>query len=271
MNKYLSMLKYEVKNISRDKMNLVMIFYPAIMIALSLGLFPLIIKSSQDALSEANNTMMVLMLLIMILTLGSIYMSALLAFLFVEGKDEKTLATIATTPLNVKGYVIFKSIYTFIFSVLGNIIVLVLTKYLSGDTYIISFGGVSFNLFSNISIYHIIVFSIVNSLYMPAFALLLGGLAKNKIEAFAYVKGSGIVVMIPALIALPAFAGSLQYVLGILPNFWAAKGIIVAFLPEAMASNADLSFWGYMIIGAVFGLSINYPCYKLFLKKAMRV
>ena len=69
MNKYLSMLKYEVKNISRDKMNLVMIFYPAIMIALSLGLFPLIIKSSQDALSEANNTMMVLMLLIMILTL----------------------------------------------------------------------------------------------------------------------------------------------------------------------------------------------------------
>ena len=271
MNKYISLLKYELKNISRDKMNLVMIFYPAIMIALSLGVFPLIIRSSQDTLSEANSTIMVLILLVMILTLGSIYMSALLAFLFVEGKDEKTLATIATTPLNIKGYVIFKSTYTLIFSVIGNILILLFTKYLSGDTYTISFAGDEYNLFRNLGILEIIVFSIVNSIYMPAFALLLGGLAKNKIEAFAYVKGSGILVLIPVLLALPAFAGSSQYLLGILPNFWGAKGIIVALLPDVMANSADLSFWWYMLIGAFFGGAITYPCYKLFLKTAMRV
>lgn len=45
------------------------------------------------------------------------------------------------------------------------------------------------------------------------------------------MKGTGIVALVPALMILETFQGGLQYVLGIFPNFWAVKGMLLELMP----------------------------------------
>jgi hypothetical protein len=55
-------------------------------------------------------------------------------------------------------------------------------------------------------------------------------------------------------------------VLGIFPNFWALKGIMVQLFPAQQSAN--LSFQLYLLIGAVFNLFLIAGAYKMFLRKA---
>ena len=67
------------------------------------------------------------------------------------------------------------------------------------------YDNVTVRMFQDLTYGKIIVFSIVASLYMPALGLLLGGLSKNKIEGFAYMKSSGFLIFIPLLLLFDAF------------------------------------------------------------------
>jgi len=182
-------------------------------------------------------------------------------FLLLEHKDENTLKTIAVTPVGAPGYIRFKVLYIYIMAVLSVILVLLGTKFIAGDKYVI--GAVS--LFDNVSVLDILLFAVVSAMMVPAFTLFQSAFAKNKVEGFAYVKGSGIIAVIPVLLILDVFQGGLQYVLGIIPSFWSLKGIMLLFFPIENSSN--LSFPLYLLIGAVYGAAIIYAAYRAFLKK----
>ena len=96
-------------------------------------------------------------------------------------------------------------------------------------------------------------------------ALLLGALAKNKVEGFAWIKGFGMLAFIPLLLLLPAFSGAKQYFLGVFPNFWASKALAVRLLAEA--DPANLPFALYLIIGALFSALAIAGAWRLFFKK----
>jgi len=93
----------------------------------------------------------------------------------------------------------------------------------------------------------------------------MGGIARNKVEGFAWIKGSGLLIFIPLLLVLPAFQGARQYILGVFPNFWAAKGLAMVLLKESDPSN--LGFGLYLLIGAVYSLLLYTAAFRLFLKK----
>ena len=104
MGKYLYLLKYELKTIVRDPLSLYMCSFPVILLILATAVFPLIFRS-MDVANDAALRVTMLIVLLVVLTLGSFFLSFLTALLLVENKDEHTLATIAVTPVGTSGYV----------------------------------------------------------------------------------------------------------------------------------------------------------------------
>ena len=260
MNKYLSLLKYEAKTIIRDPINLFMCIFPIVILLLSTVVFPMIFSSINAPAGTLQVTTM--LLLVFILAFGNFFIAAMATFLMLEHKDESTLNTIAVTPIGASGYIKFKMAYIYVMSVISTIIILLGTKLIASDKYAI--GGLS--LFDNIGIWHIISFAVVSALFVPALALMQSAFAKNKVEGFAYIKGTGMIALVPALLVLEAFQGGFQYLLGIFPNFWAIKGIMLELVP--ISNSANLSFLAYLIIGAAYNILILIAAYKFFLKKA---
>lgn len=260
MSKYISLLKYEAKTIIRDPVNLYMCLFPIVILILSSFVFPLIFESI-DPMQGTILKITMLLLLIVILAFGSFFLAAMATFLLLEHKDEHTLNTIAVTPVGASGYLKFKMAYIYLMSVIGIIVILLGTKLIAGDKYVIS--GVS--LFDNIGILHIVSFAIVNGLFTPALGLLQSAFARNKVEGFAFIKGTGMLALVPALMVLEAFQGGLQYVLGIFTNFWAIRGMLLKLMP--LESGASLSYPVYLLIGGVYNVILLIVAYKFFLKK----
>lgn len=261
MNKYLSLFKYEAKTIARDPINLYMCAYPLIILVLSCYVFPLIFDS-MDPVQGTLLKVTMLLLIIIILAFGPFALAALATFLLLEHKDEHTLNSIAVTPIGTGGYLGFKMVYIYTMAVVGDILVLLGTMFIAGDKY--SVMGVSF--FGSIGWEHIVAFALVNGMFAPTLGLLQGAISKNKVEGFAVIKGTGILALVPALMVLETFQGKLQYVLGIFPNFWAVRAMLVKLMPVALDGN--LSFPVYLLIGAAYNAALLVVAYRLFLKRA---
>jgi fluoroquinolone transport system permease protein len=260
MSKHLSLIRYEFRTLIRDPFQLLMLFFPFLMLGLSTLAFPAILRSVGEENEPATRITM-LILLIMLMSFGTIIAGAMGSFMLLEQKDEKTINTIAVTPVGISGYLKLKLIVLYILAVANILIVLFGTAYFAKETY--SIGGVS--LFDHAQTWELLTYSFVSALFAPALALLQASLAKNKVEGFALVKGTGIVALLPMLILLDSFKEGLQYLLGVFPNFWSTKAMLNVFMQST--SSHDLSFFWYMLVGAVYSLVILAISYKLFLRK----
>ena len=218
----------------------------------------------EEAAGDGLEVTMVVMIIALV-SFGYIIASALLGFSLLDNKDEDTMQTIAVTPISKAGYVNFKLVYTYVLSVISTLIILSGTKLLASDEYVLG----AFKLFDNISHFQILVFGLSTSLLVPALGLVIVGLAKNKVEGFAYMKGSGFLMLIPMLVLLPTFTGAGQYLLSIFPNFWGVQGILNVMFPAMFTSSANLGFYAYMGIGAVVCVGYSIISYKFYMKRAI--
>jgi len=152
--------------------------------------------------------------------------------------------------------------------VISNFITIFGIQLIAIDKYVITLGGQSIQLLSTLQPLEIIVFSFVSSLVVPMFALVIGALAKNKIEGFALMKSLGLFLMIPVLTLLNFFSDAKQYLLGIIPNFWVMKAILnEVFSAMGTADASNMGFYGYMIVGTIYSLVVGYISLRFFLKK----
>lgn len=254
--KYLNLFKYEMKTILKDALNLFMLFYPFLILILMGVVIPLALKKM-----DTSSALVLIILLMVTLTIGSFLIGAMLGFSFLENKDEKTILGLSVTPLRVQGYTIFKIIYAYVFSIIGNIIIIGGLKIIASDSYVIEEGSI--HLLENISYLNIIAFSLTSSLFAPLFALIIAAIAKNKIEGFALMKSSAIIIFIPMLTLIPFFQDSKQFLLGFAPNFWSVKGMINV----ATNNNSNFNFYLYMLIGSIFSVLLIIFALKLFIKK----
>ena len=260
MRKYLFLLKYESRTILRDPINLFMTVFPLLMLGLSSFVFPQALQS-MGLLQALTMKTALLIAIVMLLTMGSFFVGGMATFLLLDHKDEHTLHTIAATPIGLSGYLKFKLTYIYLLTVLSCLIVLLGTKWLAGAAYKIGNAG----LFDKLGFWHVITFSLSSSLFAPALALTQAAFAKNKVEGFAWIKGAGIIALVPVLLLLPAFSGGLQYALGVFPNFWAAKGILQVLYP--LDSPANASYGVYLAAGTAYNLLILHASFRFFLKK----
>lgn len=263
MSKYLSLLKYELKNTVKDRMNLFMICYPFLMLFLTGFLIPEIISRSNTSLIAAGSVN--IMLFVMNITVGAMMGGYLFGFSFIENKDEKTFNSIAVTPASIKGYILFKSIYGTALSFVGNLIILFGLMLIAKDKLTVFDGIGAVSLFDRLKAYHIVVIAFTNSLLTPALAMVIASFAKNKVEAFVLVKAGGIIIFLPILMMLKFFDGATQYILAPLPHFFAAKAAYN--LVSGNTNAANLNFWLYNLIGAAYTIAITAASYLNFNRK----
>lgn len=259
MNKYISLLKYEIKTIFKDTMNLFLVFYPLMMLVILGWIIPLGIN---EEMSDQGLTITLMIALGVSFSIGGYISGALLGFALIENKDENTLINIAVTPITVKGYTMFKILYIYILGIIGNIVIVGGLKLIASNSYVLTD---STRLLDNISWIHVVVFALINSLFAPTVAAFMGTFAKNKIEAFAFVKGGGFIVMLPMLVMIPNFTGYKQYIFGILPNFWPLKAMMNISINSQDAAN--LNYYVYMIIGCIYFILIGTLSVKMFIKR----
>lgn len=250
MTHLISLMRYEMKNITRDKMTLTMLVYPIIMVGFGAYLIPLILD--QFNLGE-NLAGAVLIIMIVLASLAPMLAGAMLGFLLLDHKDENTLISLRVTPVSLLDYLRFKSVYTVLLSLVSSLLIVLGVRYLSGDAYTV----MGFNPWAEISLFNAFLFSAVSALFAPTFGLLIATLGANKIEGFAYLKTLGILILIPALVTLEALQGAAQYFLGIVPTFWPVKGLLegASILPNDANLPAILySLFGLVYLGALLAV-----------------
>ena len=260
MKKYIQLFRFEFKGMLRDPITLLLLVFPALLLLLSCFVLPRVLRAlpPMEALAAQGVTLLMIMT---VASFGGIMAGAMATFMLLDHKDEHTLHTIAATPLGLPGYLLFKMGYVFLAAAASVFLVLYGTKLLAADAYTL----MGKRLLDRLSLLHITGFSLVSALSAPLLALLLGALAKNKVEGFAWIKGSGMLAFIPLLLLLPAFSGVNQYFLGVFPNFWASKALAVQLLAEA--DPANLPFALYLLIGALFSALAIAGAWQLFFKK----
>ena len=267
MQKYYFLLKYEFKNLLRDKMNLTMFVYPIIMLIMSVFLFPMLFNIEGMNTEGLEITMVIL--IITLVSFGYMIAAILLGFSLLDNKDEDTMQTIAVTPISKKGYVNFKLIYTYIISIFATILMLGGTKLLASGAYVIEYGVETLYIFNNVSYLNIVLFAISSSLFVPAMGLFIVALAKNKVEGFAYMKSSGFLMLIPMLTLFDSFRGVGQYILSIFPNFWGAKAMLNLMFPQLFFSGANLSFSLCLIVVSILCILFSYLGYRFYMKRTI--
>ncbi|MFA6889909.1 MAG: hypothetical protein WCQ80_02675, partial [Bacilli bacterium] len=155
MKKYTKLLKYELKTILKDRLNLFILVYPVLMLFIMGFILPQILNK-MGSLHTEGASLGLLIGYTVTLSIGGYVAGGLLGFLILEHKDESTLLSIAVTPMSLSGYLTFKMIYTTIISILGNFVLLGGLKLIASDAYEIHYGGVVIGLLDSLDFWKIL-------------------------------------------------------------------------------------------------------------------
>ena len=126
-----------------------------------------------------------------------------IGFLLLDEKDDNTLIALQVTPLTTRGYLGYRMGLPMAISVVMTVVALQIS------------GVVEIGLFPQV------VVSVAAAPMAPAFALLLAGFARNKVQGFAISKAAGVLTW-PALIGW-FIEPPWQWAFGLCPTFWPAK------------------------------------------------
>ncbi|MCF7924327.1 MAG: hypothetical protein K9L64_04370 [Candidatus Izimaplasma sp.] len=235
-----TILKSELKNITRDSMYIFFVFYPVILGIVGYYLIPYLEK-------QVSPTSLVpeIVSMILILLTGFIF-GALTAFTLLDDKDDNVLMSLKVTPISVKAYVMVKLIISFIFGFIATLVIVLTTKFLPGSSF-----------------FTILLISILGALQAPGVALIVNSFSSNKVEGFVIMKMSALILAFPVI---AFFIQSWQEVfLVFAPGFWSARLIQMELLPQI---DVNFTFTIYFIIGVIYNICFVYVFMKLYTRKS---
>jgi fluoroquinolone transport system permease protein len=153
-------------------------------------------------------------------------------FLLLDQRDDRTLYALQVTPLSLNGYLVYRLAMPVLLSFLLTLIVLPVS------------GLVPFN-------WPLLLIAAISAAPMaPIFALTLAAVSQNKVQGFALMKMSGIVLLPP--LAAYFIEADWQLLLGLVPTYWPAKTLWVGL--EWVNGSGSGSLWLYFLIGLVYQL-----------------
>jgi fluoroquinolone transport system permease protein len=227
-------LKFEIKNLLRDEMMRVMLFYPLVLG----GLVRLLIN--RDLLTEqfANVTAIVLVVLAAGFDFGMIA-----GFSLLDDRDDQVLLSIRMSPVSLNLYLWFKVGFAFLMAVGASLA----TMLISG-----SFA---------ISPLQMLLVALLAAMQVPINAFLVSTLASNRAEGLAAIKVTGILVLLPVVAWF--LLDWKQWLFAFVPGFWPAKAI-----QSLLLAGSPLGFAGYIGVGFLWCLIVTGLTYVLFKKKS---
>jgi ABC-type Na+ efflux pump permease subunit len=192
----------DFKNIIRDRFLVyAAILYPVMLVVFSQILVQIIEPRLGDSLPVAGNFVAFFMLFVSIIPLLYGFIAS---FLILDEKDEHILTVLRVMPISRNTYLIYRMLFLSIFSM----IVLLIFPLVSG-----LLDGTQFSYVDYIPI------AVLLTLLTPFSAMMVGAFASNKVQAFAILKISGTIFIIPLFFLL--LSDNLKYIFAPIPNFWA--------------------------------------------------
>lgn len=229
MNKYLSIISSDFKNLRRDPTLLLILFVPFLIVGLLRFGIPLLIEYVPSAADYY------LEIVCFFALINAMFPGFIISFILLDEKDWNLFPAIKVTPVSLSGFLASRMVFMLIFSFLSSLMLLL------------------FNNIYSISIVKAVQLSILCAMNIPIFILLITGTAKNKIEGLTIMKIANITLIIP--IAIFFFESSWEYIFGIFPAFW-----IYAFMDYQ--GNQLMLF----ITGTIYLTGLNYLCFRYAVK-----
>lgn len=197
-----TIIKAELKNMTRDRMYAFFAVYPIIFG--TMGYF--LVNWFEDKYPGGLGAPITAMMLIIVT--GYVF-GALIAFTLLDDKDDKVLMSLKITPINVKRYIYVKMFAGMIFGFVATLVLLLATNFL-GDASLLTNLGVA----------------ILGAIQVPSVVLIVNSFSDNKVEGFVVMKLSGMVLFFPVIGFF--ITGFVQYLLGVAPGYWAGSVVEVA-------------------------------------------
>lgn len=144
-------------------------------------------------------------------------------FLLIDEKDDRTLTALQVTPLTLRAYLAYRVSIPIALTVILMFVIFPLAD------------------LDALTPAEILLSAIAAAPMAPMFALYIAAIAQNKVQAFALMKLSGIVLLMPVF---AYFVDSgWEYVFGLIPTYWPMK---VYWMLDVQAPGA-----GWFILAAV--------------------
>lgn len=238
-----TMLRHETKNLLRERMSILMLLYPLI-----IGVIGRVLIDRGIIGTEGDGIGIVAMLVT--LFAGFSY-GAMSGFSLLDDRDDQVLESIHISPISVHWYIWFKVCYAFVLAIFAGF-------------FIIWFTGAL-----DISSGKILLLSVLSALQAPIIAFFINAFAKNKVEGFVTMKGSGFTLIFP--VAAYFFLDWKEWLFAFAPAHWLAKAVQNLYLQPlveaGLVAEMNLSFYQYLGIGFAYNLLLIAGSFILFKKK----
>lgn len=164
---------------------------------------------------------------------------AVIGFLLLDEKDDRTLTALQVTPLPLNGYILYR------------VTIPILLTF-----------GLMFALFplANLTPFDlrtVLLSAIAAAPMAPMLALLFGSVAQNKVQGFALMKLTGFIFIAP-VVAYFAPAGW-ELAFGIVPTYWPMKVYWLLYEGAAIV-------WPYVVVAVVYQLLVTVYFARRFYK-----
>ncbi|MBX3057311.1 MAG: hypothetical protein KF770_12645 [Anaerolineae bacterium] len=167
---------------------------------------------------------------------------AVVGFLLLDERDDRTLLALQVTPLPLAGYAAYR---------IG--VPLALSLLLTPPTFwVVGVPG--------LSLPQMVVTAVAAAPLAPIYMLLLAAFAANKVQGFALMKGLGIFLIVPLaawFVPMPW-----QLLLGLLPTYWPVKVFWLLL--------AGQPIWGFLIAGLIYQSLLVAVLFRRFQKVTNR-
>lgn len=236
----ITLLKHEFKNLFRERMTLLMLLYP-----LAIGIVGRILLDRGVIGGEGVGIAAMLFTLF-----GGFAYGAMGGFSLLDDRDDQVLDSIQISPISVHWYIWFKICFAFVLAVLAGFFIIWISNALeigSADT---------------------LLLAALSALQVPIIAFFFNSFAKNKVEGFVTMKGSGFSLIFP--VAAYFFLDWKEWLFSFAPAHWLAKAVQYLYLQpgiEAGIVKMNLNFYQYLGIGFAYNLLLAAGAFILFKKR----
>ena len=240
MGKYRNLIWNQTKRVGRDNLLLILSVYPLILAVVGKYLIPFLREAFLENLDLSEHYPAILVFFI--LANPYIY-GSLAAFTLLDEREENVLQAIRVTPLKLSNYLGAKVLFFVVVSIATGVLI---TWYINLVT---------------IGLGESVLINSLMALSAPLSMLMINSFAKNRVEGFALVKGTGFMILLPAL----AFYVPERYSLlaGVIPGYWPAMAINKLSNP----SFGLMPYWGYLLVGLLYILLLIMILYHRFSRK----
>ncbi|MBX3035872.1 MAG: hypothetical protein KF758_03080 [Anaerolineales bacterium] len=229
----------DIRNIRRDSLVAWMIYIPILMALLvRFGAPPLTARLLEQYNFDLTTYYPVLLSYFFIGMCPMVF-GAVIGFLLLDEKDDRTLTALQVTPMPLSSYLIYRVSVPIILTIVMFFIVFPLANLTTFDAHMILICGIA------------------AAPMAPMLALFLASIADNKIQGFALMKLTGVFVLAPIFAYFVTSNWELAF--GLLPTYWPLK-------VYWMLSAGETNVWLYVVIAIVYQLLITVFFAKRFYK-----